>query len=96
MKLNKKSISDHKHCDEKNTISVKLQGRAGIIYTDGEKKMEIDSEMLASPQHHIMIYSGSISKWMPPYDDVVLTKDDIKAIKGNIESAFANIKILWT
>lgn len=45
--------------------SVRVLGRTGIEYTEGERKMRIDSEVLAGPAG-MAVYSSSIRAWLPP------------------------------
>ena len=42
-----------------------FKGRAGIRYREGKKEMTIDSEMLFGDLD-IVVYLGSISRWLPP------------------------------
>ena len=43
--------------------------------------MTIDSEMLFGDLD-IVVYLGSISRWLPPHDDVGVTAEDKKEFAG--------------
>jgi hypothetical protein len=49
-----------KDAKDKEGHSIKILGRAGLIYSDKKEKYFIDSEMLIGPQFDIVIYSGSV------------------------------------
>ena len=76
-------------------IKVELQGRAGLIYHEGNRKIQIDSELLAGPQFDIVIYVDSIKAWGPPFEGDSLTPEDIKRIKSNISSALGKMRVDW-
>jgi hypothetical protein len=42
-------------------ISVEILGRAGLRYTEAGKSVEVDSEVLATPE--IAVYVASIRNW---------------------------------
>ena len=68
-------------CDE--GFSVEFLGRNGIEYTEGEKSMRVDTEMLAPP-HGVSIYQESIKKWRRPFESVSLTAEHKNRIVDNI------------
>ncbi|HZE86120.1 MAG TPA: hypothetical protein VE035_17490 [Puia sp.] len=49
-----------KDAKDKDGHSIKLLGRAGLIYWDKEEKYFIDSEMLIGSKFDIVVYSNSI------------------------------------
>lgn len=49
-----------KDAKDKDGHSVKILGRAGMIYEDKGTKYFVDSEMLVGPEYDIVIYTGSI------------------------------------
>lgn len=48
--------------------SVRLLGRAGLRYTEGERVMEVDGEMLVGGPADWVVYTDSITRWQPPHD----------------------------
>lgn len=52
----------HKGTESDAGYSVKLLGRAGLIYTEGSKSVRIDSEILMGPDA-LVVYSKSIKNW---------------------------------
>jgi hypothetical protein len=74
---------------------VELQGRAGLIYYEGNRRIKVDSELLAGPQFDIVIYSDSLKAWEPPFDEESLTPQDIERIKFNINSELKKMRIDW-
>jgi hypothetical protein len=66
---------------------VKVLGRTGIEYTDGDRKMRVDSEILAGPAG-MVVYSSSIRTWLPPYEAEHVS-DAVRArIVQNIQRSF--------
>jgi len=68
-------------------FSVKVLGRTGILYSEQDRTMHVDSEVLASPG--MAIYVKSIRAWDPPYQDVSVTPEDSIRIVRNICAAIA-------
>ncbi len=67
-------------------FSVEVLGRTGIKYTEGEKTMFVDSEVLSGP-HAMAIYKKSIKNWQTPNCEPICdTKRD--KIVENIRRAF--------
>lgn len=72
-------------CDE--GFSVRILGRAGLMYREGKQQLFVDSELLASPSG-MVIYTDSIKAWQPPFE-----RDEIDAAKkaqiiDNVRRAF--------
>lgn len=72
-------------CDE--GFSVEVLGRAGLHYREPPREMFIDSEVLAGPSG-LVVYSGTIRGWEPPYDKEVIGEDKRRQILDNIRRAF--------
>ena len=68
-------------------FSVEVLGRAGLLYIEGTKKLEVDSEVLAGPSG-IVIYQNSIKSWNPPYDNELIDENERNRIVDNIRRAF--------
>jgi hypothetical protein len=58
-----------------------------ILYTEGEKRLYIYSEILASPGN-IGIWKESILNWEPPYQDELIDQNKRDAIVEKIRRAF--------
>ena len=68
-------------------FSVEVLGRTGLLYTEGARRLQIDSEMLTGP-HGLGIYTDSIVSWMPPHNGEVIDEAHRAAIVENIRRAF--------
>ncbi|MBD8065156.1 hypothetical protein IC608_06690 [Devosia sp. PTR5] len=66
---------------------VEVLGRTGVQYTEGQKSMQIDSEVLAGPSG-LVIYTNTISAWDAPNHVVRIEDLDRARIIGNIRAAF--------
>lgn len=66
-------------------FSVEILGRTGIRYTEGNRSMFIDSEVLATPA--IAVFASSIRCWEPPFDREVIDDAKRQAIVSNITEA---------
>lgn len=67
--------------------SVEVIGRVGLIYSEGSKTLQIDSEILSGPSG-LVVYTGSIKNWDKPFDKDPLSADDKQRIVRNIKAAF--------
>jgi hypothetical protein len=73
--------------------SVKIRGRAGIVYSEGSISLAIDSEMLTGPEFDIVIYLSKVrSETLAVHG---LSEDDLPRIKSNIAAELKGTKILW-
>jgi uncharacterized protein (UPF0261 family) len=79
----------------KKTYAVKFQGRAGIVYQEGDKQMSVDSELLAGSNYDIVIFTNTIRNWQPPYEQAVLSENDKLRIRDNIAEALKKLRIDW-
>ena len=68
-------------------FSVEVLGRAGLLYIEGTKKLEVDSEVLAGPSG-IVIYQNSIKSWGPPHNNELIDENKRNRIVDNIRRAF--------
>jgi hypothetical protein len=66
-------------------FSVEILGRVGILYTEGEKSIHIDSEVLASES--IAISKSSIKSWNPPHNNDIIDEKKRDLIIENIRKA---------
>jgi hypothetical protein len=73
---------------------VSLKGRAGMLYREGKKRMEIDSEMLFG-EHDIVVYTDSIRRWLPPHDGEEITSAERERIRKNVAWALRSLRIEW-
>jgi hypothetical protein len=71
--------------DEGYTVAV--LGRTGVKYTEGERSLVIDSELLAGPSG-ILLYASTISAWAAPYHEEHIDPDTRSQILLNIRRAF--------
>ena len=68
-------------------FSVEVLGRTGLTYREGERKMFVDSEVLLGPEG-IGIYSSSIRRWDPPYENQAIDSAAKERIINNIRDVF--------
>ena len=68
-------------------FSVEVLGRIGLLYTEGFKSLDIDSEVLAGPAG-LAIYKDSIKSWNPPHEGETIDEAKRDAIVENIRRAF--------
>lgn len=66
---------------------VKVLGRTGMRYTEGQGSVWIDSEVLAKPGA-IALYQDSIRAWENPEGSAPVNDADRSRIVENIERAF--------
>jgi hypothetical protein len=67
-------------------FSVEVLGRAGLRYYEGDKVLDVDSEIGEHPYE--VIYADSISRWKPPHEKEVIDKPKRFQIIQNIRRAF--------
>jgi hypothetical protein len=68
-------------------FSVEVLGQTGVLYSEGERTLKVDSEVLAGPAG-LVIYSDSITRWASPHDQETLDASRRKIIIENIQRAF--------
>lgn len=76
---------------KKRKFKVKLKGRAGILYIEGEREININSELLLRP-YGILIYKSSIKNWNPPHNDELIDDIERNRILNNVVSDFEKLK----
>jgi hypothetical protein len=76
----------------KKNFKVKLQGRAGLKYTEQDKSLDIFSEMLGGNDYDVVILLSKESAWS---DGSPVTDDDKIRIKSNLEAHFKTSRIEW-
>jgi hypothetical protein len=67
-------------------FSVRVLGRTGLRYTEGERSVRIDSEVLAKPRA-IAMFKPTIRVWEGPEPGEVSTQDRDR-IADNVKRAF--------
>ncbi len=66
---------------------VEVLGRTGILYTEDQRRLFIDSEVLLGPSG-MAIYAYSIKAWEPPFDNEEIDESKKLSIIENIRRAF--------
>ena len=74
---------------------MKMRGRAGLIYSEGPRKMRINSEMQGSPHLDMIIFADSIQRWEPPFQDEPISPADIMRIRENVSKEFRHLRVWW-
>lgn len=75
--------------------TLKLTGRAGMIYSDAGRVMKINSEMLASGDYDMVVYVRSMQAWQPPHENEPVSDLDREKIKKDIERHLKRSRIDW-
>jgi hypothetical protein len=73
-------------------FSVEVVDRTEVLYTEDNRKLQIDSELLAGPSG-LAIYRSSIVSWAPPHNDETIDENKREEIIDNIRRAFRFRKI---
>ncbi len=68
-------------------FTVEVLGRTGLLHTQSGKSLRVYSEILTGP-HGLVLYTDSISRWMPPYAGEIIDDHECAAIIENIRRAF--------
>jgi hypothetical protein len=68
-------------------FSIKVLGRTGLEYREGDKTISIYSEVLISEAPSIAIWKSSIRGWNPPHDLEQLSESRREVIVDNIRAA---------
>ena len=69
-------------------FSVEILGKAGILYREGDRAMEVSSELLApGAPYGLAVWKNSIEKWRPPHSDEQINADKRCVILENIRQA---------
>ncbi len=69
-------------------FSVEVLGRAGLMYRQGDREAEVDSEVLLGPSG-MAVYPESIREWETPSGKIPITDDEKKVILDRIKAVFA-------
>lgn len=64
-------------------FSISRADRFVLEYKQDTRKMNIEVE----PGESLAIYTKSIKNWQPPYDNEILSKEDVGKIISNIKAA---------
>ncbi len=67
-------------------FSVVVTGWAGLRYIEGDRVLNIDSEIGSAPYE--VIYADSLEQWEPPYENELIDEHKRHQIIGNIRRAF--------
>lgn len=75
---------------------VSLIGRSGVIYSEGNRKAQIEAEMMTGSTD-LVIYFDRFRSWQPPFQGDNLTEEDRQRIKLNISKEFERkgLEIEW-
>ena len=69
-------------------FSVEILGKTGIRYREGDRTMDVSSELLApGAPYRLAVWKNSIEKWRPPHADEQINPDKRCAILENIRQA---------
>jgi len=80
---------------KKRRISIEFDGRAGLLYRDGDHSLCIDSEMLAGGEYDLVAYRDSIESWDPPFDSEELLEADREQIMTNVTKELKRYRVDW-
>lgn len=70
-------------------FTVRVLGRTGTRYTEGDRSVRIDSEVMDKPgRGAIVLYPDSIVAWESPNESAEVTDTDRERIIENIKRAF--------
>jgi hypothetical protein len=78
-----------------NVSSMEQLGRDEYKYIEGGRALTVQIEMLSGTPRRV-IYSRTIKKWMPPYDNETITEDKRKEIVAKICKYFEINNISYT
>jgi len=79
---------------KKKSYHVQLKNvRSAIVYAEGDRRMEIDSEP-ASEEYDVIVYVRTM-RWMPPHESEAVSSEDRIRIQKNIASELDTYRILW-
>jgi len=68
-------------------FTVRQRGMAGMVYMEGEKVMDVDSEVQGLPETTIAVWRSTVRAWRPPHDKEVITEAKREEILNNIRAA---------
>ena len=73
---------------------VELCGRAGVLYTEGRRSVEVDSELLVA-RPGMVIYTDSIETWNTPTGPVRMTEEEKERVIRNLRASLRNSVVEW-
>jgi hypothetical protein len=68
-------------------FSVEVLGRTGLLYSEGDRSLRVNSEVLAGPAG-MAVYSRSIRNWSEPHEHEEIDTAKRETIMDNIRRAF--------
>lgn len=71
-------------------FSVEVLGRTGMRYSEGDRSIFVDSEVMNEP-NSMLAYAGSIKKWDAPHEADPVNHSDRQRIVQNIKRAFESV-----
>jgi hypothetical protein len=76
-------------------FDIKMHGRAGMTYLEGDNSIEIDSEML-NGKFDLVVYQGSVMQWSGGSNASVAEEDKAR-ILGNVRQFLESkgLKVDW-
>jgi hypothetical protein len=75
--------------------SIERLGRDEYKYFEGDRALTVQIEMLSGTPKRL-IYTSTIKKWMPPYDNETITEEKRKEIVAKICKYFEMNNISYT
>lgn len=77
------------------TFSIKMHGRAGMTYSEGENSIEIDSEMLTGT-FDMVVYQGSVVRWSGG-SNALVSEEEKARVLGNVRQSMESkgLKVDW-
>jgi len=73
---------------------VSLSGRSGVLYSENNHNVEIESEFLYG-EYDMVIYFSLIQSWLSPNEHEIISEEERERIKINIQNELSNLKIDW-
>ena len=74
-------------------FKVEVQGSSGLLYIQDGKRMKIESETLIGSAYDMIVYTGSIKSWEPPFEQEHLSEDLLGEISANIKAGLEANKL---
>ena len=68
---------------------VRILERTGIAYSEGNRTVHVESDILFSGPFRYVVYEDSIKKWDFPHSNESIVEETRKRIINNIRRAFA-------
>ncbi len=76
-------------------FSIKIHGRAGMTYSEGENSIEIDSELL-NGIYDMVVYQDSVVRWSGG-SNAPVSEEEKSRILGNVRQSLESkgLKVDW-